>query len=69
VLISCVRATNSKSATLEHYALYISRTFTGNSNAISNKSQQFTHDEPLLDQTQAGMREEEARQVVLLRFR
>jgi hypothetical protein len=34
----------------------------------SNKRQELTHDEPLLDLTQAGMREEEARQVVQLKF-
>ena len=52
---------NSKSATPEHYALHTSCKFSGNSNTISNKRQESTHDEPLLDQIQAGMREEEAR--------
>lgn len=61
MLISYVRATDSKSATLKHYALYTSRKFSGNSSAVSNKSQEFIDDKPLLDQTQAGMREEEAR--------
>lgn len=50
-----------KSATLEHYALHTSCKFSGNSNTISNKGQESTHDEPLLDQIRAGMREEEAR--------
>jgi hypothetical protein len=58
---SCVRATNSKSVTLKHYALHTSCKFSGNNNPIPDERQSFTHDEPLLYQTQDGMREEEAR--------
>lgn len=57
----CVRATNPKSASLKRYALHTSCRFSSNSNAVSNMRQEITHDEPLLDQIQARMREEEVR--------
>jgi hypothetical protein len=59
VSLSCVRATNSKSASLRRHALHTSCKFRSNSNAVSNMRQEITHDEPLLDQIQARMREEE----------
>jgi hypothetical protein len=62
-----VHATNLRPATLKRYALHTSCKFgvNNNRNAISNTREEFTreeftHDESLLDQTQAGMREEEA---------
>jgi hypothetical protein len=64
ILTSCsilLTATNSKSAALRHYARYTSCKFSSNNNAVSNITQEITHNEPLLDQIQAGMREEEAR--------
>ena len=45
---------------LKHYARHISRTFDDSSNTLSNKRQESAADEPLLDQIQAGTREEEA---------
>jgi hypothetical protein len=60
-LLSCVHATNPNSATLKRYALHTSCKFSGNSNTISNKRQEITYEEPFLNQTQAGTRDEEAR--------
>jgi hypothetical protein len=61
VLLSYVRATNSNSATLKRYALHTSCKSSGNSNSISYKRQEISYDDPLLNQIQAGTREEEAR--------
>jgi hypothetical protein len=62
VSLSCVRTTNWKFTTLKRYALHTSCKSGGNSdiNTVSNKRQELTHDEPLLDQTQAITSEEEA---------
>jgi hypothetical protein len=63
VSLSCVCTTKPKSTTLKRYALHTSCKFGCNSNSdtVSNKRQELTHNEPLLDQTQAITSEEEAR--------
>jgi len=45
----CVRATNSKFASLKRYVLHTSCKYSTNSNAVSNMRQDITYDKLLLD--------------------